>query len=113
MITSSNLLQTRPTRSFYFGWSCSGRTRAAEVLRLHFSESSFNDGTAHNGTRPPPSGAPVTAAAFLQCFAVLGLTTGSTKDLTRLIIGAFLGDMPMERDYSFVNDVETIDAKRQ
>ena len=26
---------------------------------------------------------------------VLGLTTGSTKDLTRLIIRAFLGDMPM------------------
>ena len=26
---------------------------------------------------------------------VLGLTTGSTKDLTRLIIRAFLGGMPM------------------
>jgi hypothetical protein len=27
--------------------------------RVFFSESSFNDGTAHNGTRPPHSGAPV------------------------------------------------------
>ena len=30
------------------------KSRVRTILAVFFSESSFNDGTAHNGTRPPP-----------------------------------------------------------
>ena len=50
-------------------------------LRLQFgffSESSFSDGTAHNGTRPPHSGAPVRTTAHSGCSTGSSGSTGST-----------------------------------